>query len=181
MSRIALIWAPNVTAFPEKPVKYFAKFALAGCGVFILCAPAPAKDERVWTLSGLEEKKLDLIILNYGIPESDDAFGSFSCKPKSGVVTLFVAETSEKLKPGRSATATLSVGETQTKVAGKLLPNEEAGVPSFEGRLPANDPIFGAMAAGETLAAAIGPSKETAPLKGVADKVKKFVAACAKP
>ncbi|WP_370568536.1 hypothetical protein [Methylocystis sp. Sn-Cys] len=158
-----------------------ARFALANCALFVLCAPAPAKDERVWTLSGLEEKKPDLIYLNYGVPETDDSFGAFRCKPKSGDVTFFVSETSEKLKPGKSATAALSIGEVQTKIAGKLLPNEEAGVPSFEGRLPANDPIFEAMATGETLAAIIGPSKQTAPLKGAAEKVKKFIAACAKP
>jgi hypothetical protein len=162
-------------------VKNYAKFVLAGCGVFILCAPAPAKDERVWTLSGLEEKKPDQIYLNYGVPESDDSFGAFRCKPGSGVVTLFIAETSEKLKPGKSATAILSVGELQTRIAGKLVPNEEAGVPSFQGRLPATDPIFDAMAAGETLTAAVGPSKETAPLKGATEKVKKFTAACSKP
>lgn len=162
-------------------MKNYAKFVLAGCSVFILCAPAPAKDERVWTLSGLEEKKPDQIYLNYGVPESDDSFGAFRCKPGSGVVTLFIAETSEKLKPGKSATAILSVGELQTKIAGKLVPNEEAGVPSFQGRLPAADPIFDAMAAGETLTAAVGPSKETAPLKGAAEKVKKFTAACSKP
>lgn len=61
------------------------------------------------------------------------------------------------------------------------MPNEEAGVPSFQGRLPATDPIFDAMATGETLAAAVGPSKQTAPLKGVGEKMKKFVGACAKP
>lgn len=158
-----------------------ARFALANCAFFILCAPAPAKDERVWTLSGLEEKKPDLIFLNYGVPETDDSFGAFRCKPQSGVVTFFVSETSEKLKPGKSATASLSIGEVRTKIAGKLLPNEEAGVPSFEGRLPATDPIFEVMATGETLAAVVGPSKQTAPLKGAAEKVTKFIAACAKP
>lgn len=162
-------------------MKFYAKLALTSCGVFTLFAPAWAKDARVWTLSGLEEKKPDLIYLNYGVPETDDSFGAFRCKPQSGVVMLFISETSEKLKPGKSATASLSVGEVQTKVAGKLMPNEEAGVPSFQGRLPATDPIFDAMATGETLAAAVGPSKQTAPLKGAAEKVEKFVAACAKP
>lgn len=158
-----------------------ARFALANCAFFILCAPAPAKDERVWTLSGLEEKKPDLIFLNYGVPETDDSFGGFSCKPKSGVVAFFLTETSAKLKPGKAATAALSIGDVQAKIAGKLLPNEEAGVPSFDGRLPANDPIFEAMTTAETVTAVVGPSKQTAPLKGAAEKVTKFIAACAKP
>jgi hypothetical protein len=61
------------------------------------------------------------------------------------------------------------------------MPNEDAGVPSFEGTLPAGDPIFAAMSAGGTLAVAVGPARETAPLKGAADKFEKFAAACAKP
>ncbi|MCC3244964.1 hypothetical protein LG047_06450 [Methylocystis sp. WRRC1] len=140
-----------------------------------------AADERVWTLSGVEEKKPDSIYLGYGVPETDDSFGGFSCKPGSGEVKLWISETSEKLKPGKSATAILSVDETRAKVAGKLMPNEEAGVPSFEGRLPANDPIFAALAGGETLAVAVGPSKQTAPLKGAAEKFRRFAEKCAKP
>jgi hypothetical protein len=143
--------------------------------------PANAREERVWTLSGLEEKKPDSISLAYAVPESDYVTFIFSCKPKSGEVSLVVAETSVKLKPGKKATAELSVRETRASAAGKLTPNEEAGAPSFEGRLPASDPIFAAMAAGGTLAVAVGPSRETAPLKGAADKIGKFAAACAKP
>ena len=121
-------------------------FALAGVLSFLglsgLCAQT---DQRVWTLGGLEEKNADSIYLGYGVPESDDSLGSFTCAPGSGLVKIWIAETSDKLKAGDKATAILSVGEKTAKVAGKLVPNEEAGVPSFEGRLPAKDPIFAAM------------------------------------
>jgi len=142
---------------------------------------ARAADERVWTLSGVEEKKADAIVLTYGAPETDDSLGGFSCAPGSGLVKLWIAETSVKLRPGKSATAILSVGETSAKVAGKLMPNEEAGVPSFEGQLPANEPIFAALASGATLTVAVGSSKQTAPLKGAARKFTQFAAKCARP
>lgn len=157
------------------------KRALAICATLgALCGAAQAKEERVWTLEGLQEKKPDSVTLAYSVPESDYITLVFSCKPKSGAVDVFISETSAKLKPGKKATATLAVGETKTTTAGKLLTNEDAGAPSFEGSLPASDPIFAAMAGGGTLAMTVGPSKDTVTLKGAAEKAKKFSAACAK-
>ncbi|WP_210332716.1 hypothetical protein [Methylosinus sp. H3A] len=148
---------------------------------FLVAAPlAAAQQGRVWTFS-VDETKPGRAYLNYGLPESDDSFGGFHCERRSGFATLFIAETSERLKAGARVTALLAVGATQAKVAGKLLPNEEAGVPSFEGRLSVSDPIFEAMAAGETLVATIAPSKQSAPLTGAAEKLRKFITACAKP
>jgi hypothetical protein len=150
---------------------------LSFLGLSGLCAQT---DQRVWTLGGLEEKNADSIYLGYGVPESDDSLGSFTCTPGGGVVKIWIAEISAKLKAGGKTTAILSVGEKAAKVAGKLVPNEEAGVPSFEGSLPAKDPIFAAMAGGETLDIAVGGTKRSAPLANAAEKFKKFAAACAK-
>lgn len=155
--------------------------ALAGVLSLIAVSGLSAQtDARVWTLGGLEEKDADSIYLGYGVPESDDSLGSFTCAPGSGVVKIWVAETSDKLKAGDKTTAILSVGQKTAKVAGKLVPNEEAGVPSFEGSLQVKDPIFAAMTSGETLNISIGGAQHTAPLADAADKFKKFTAACAK-
>jgi len=157
------------------------KFALAGfLYVLALSGLCAQTDQRVWTLGGLEEKDADSIYLGYGVPETDDSLGSFTCAPGSGVVKIWIAETSVKLKAGDKAAAIFSVGEKSAKVAGKLVPNEEAGAPSFEGRLPAKDPIFAAMADGQTLDVAIGGAKRSAPLADASEKFKKFAAACAK-
>lgn len=156
-------------------------FALAGVlSVLALSGVGAQTAQRVWTLGGLEEKDADSIYLGYGVPESDDSLGSFTCAPGSGVVKVWIAETSDKLKAGDKATAIFSVGDKKSKVAGKLIPNEEAGVPSFEGSLPAKDPIFAAMTGGETLNIAIGGAQRTAPLADATEKFKKFAAACAK-
>ncbi|TLG78736.1 hypothetical protein [Methylocystis sp. B8] len=155
--------------------------ALAGVLSLIALSGVSAQtDARVWTLGGLEDKDADSIYLGYGVPESDDSLGSFTCAPGSGVVKIWVAETSDKLKAGDKATATLSVGQKTAKVAGKLVPNEEAGVPSFEASLQTKDPIFAAMTSGETLNISIGGAQRTAPLADAAEKFKKFTAACAK-
>jgi hypothetical protein len=146
---------------------------------FFGIASAAAQQGRIWSFS-LDEAKPPMAFLGYGVPESDDSFGGFHCDAHSGAATLFVSETDGKQKAGKAATAILAVGDTQTKIAGKLVPNEEAGVPSFEGKIVADDPIFAAMARGETLVVTIGGARQSAPLKGVAAMVGKFVEACKK-
>lgn len=159
------------------------KRKLAFAGALILAALSGVRAEpngRVWILGGLEDKNADSIYLGYGTPESDDSVVSFTCAPESGVMKIWISETSDKAKAGEKATALLAVGATKAKAAGKLMPNEEAGVPSFEGRLPAKDPIFTAMATGETLDLSVGSAKHSTPLAGDSDKFRKFAAACAK-
>lgn len=169
---------------PMNKRTYLAGAMVCGALAVATVGTAPiarAADERVWTLGGIEDKNADSIYLGYGVPETDDSFGSFTCKPGGGSVKVWIAETNQKLKPGKPATAVLSAGGVKTRVAGKLMPNEEAGVPSFEGSFKANDPIFAQMLNGGTLEVVVGPSKQTAPLSGAAEKFKKFAAACVKP
>jgi len=154
------------------------KFALAFSAI---AWPARAKDDRVWILSGLEAKSPSEIYLTYAVPETDDMFGAFSCKPGSGAVVFSLYATSAKLKAGKDAVASLSVGGVRAKVRGRLTANEEAGVPGFEGRLPDGAGILRAMAEGGMLAATVGPSRQTASLTGAAEKVRKFAAACDRP
>ncbi|WP_246659737.1 MULTISPECIES: hypothetical protein [Methylosinus] len=141
-------------------------------------SPATAQG-RVWDYR-FDAGEPPMAYLGYGVPETDDTLGGFHCEAHSGAVTVFISETDGKQKAGKAATAIFAVGETQTKIAGKLAPNEEAGVPSFEGRIAADDPIFAAMARGDKLVVTIGGSKQSAPLNGVAGKVEKFVEACRK-
>jgi hypothetical protein len=140
----------------------------------------PALGEtRVWTLT--QEMTPPRASLSYAVPETDDIFGDFRCTPGSGSVTFFLSTTSARLKPGRRATAMISVDAMRARVQGKLLPNEEAGVPSFEGRIDARHPLLAALENGKTLTVVVGPSKQSAPLAGQSEKFGKFVAVCAKP
>jgi hypothetical protein len=168
-----------------EPMTQYAKLSLIALALLaalatVQLAQAAPPDEHIWMLNGLEEKKPTQISLSYGVPESDNTMSSFSCKAGSGDVEVWVLETSDKLKAGKKARAVFSVGETKSTVAGALMPNEDAGVPSFKGKMPAIDPLFAAMAQGKELVMTVGPSKQTAPLKGAAEKITKFIAACAK-
>lgn len=159
---------------------------LAVVAATLVALPAQAKkvepDGPFWHVTGLEAKKPKVIGLDYSVPESDYLVGGFSCTVGSGVVDVWISETSDKLKPGKKATAVLAVGETKASVTGKLLVNEDAGAPSFDGTstLSTSDPIFTALSTGKELVVTIGPSKDTLPLKGVAAELKKFLAACTK-
>lgn len=160
----------------------YAKLSLVVLALLatVQLAQAAPPDEHVWMVYGLEEKQPTEISLTYGVPESDDTMSSFVCKVGSGAVEVWVLETSAKLKAGKKASAVFSVDETKSTVAGALMPNEEAGVPSFKGKMPATDPLFAAMAQGKDLVVTIGPSRQTAPLKGAAEMIARFIAACAK-
>lgn len=159
-----------------------ARFALAIGAGLAAAAAAQAEDAgRVWSLSGADARKGQPVYFGYGVPDSDDTLAAFSCDAGAGRARLFVAETSVKLKPGRPARATLAAGDARAEVPGKILPNEEAGVPSFEGELDPRDPIFAAMAKAARLSVTVGPSRQSAPLDGVGDKAARFAQKCARP
>jgi hypothetical protein len=125
--------------------------------------------------------------LFYG-PETDDG-GEIDenlsivldCKLHSGVIGVFIAETSEALKPNPRINATLVAGSVRSSVPGKTIPNEDAGVPSFQGTLQATDPLLDALAGANSLSISVGASREQAPLKGIGNKSREFATLCRKP
>jgi hypothetical protein len=158
-----------------------AHYGMLAALLGMLAAPVAiaAESAQIWTLD--QGGKGERAILNYGTPESDETTLTFSCIPRSGKVRLFVGETSDKLKPGDKAKAILAAGGVKTQAQGKILANEMAGVPSFEGVIDARDALFSALAPAETLAVAVGPSQTAVPLKGLGDKAARFAQSCAKP
>jgi hypothetical protein len=61
------------------------------------------------------------------------------------------------------------------------LPNEEARTPSFQGTMPANDPLFATLLKERSLVFAVGPSRAQAPLQAMGDKADWFSRSCRKP
>src|SRR4051794_36288116 len=101
-------------------------------GLFLMMstgAQAQPEDKVTWRL----RTEANNAVLAYGIDNAEGTPIVFNCRAGSGAVGVFFSETSEAFKPGRSATATLTAGRVTAKMTGRLLPNEEAGVPSFEG------------------------------------------------
>lgn len=137
---------------------------------------AQAANPHSWSLS-----TTDGAFLTLGAPDSPEETDiSFSCEKPNGKVSVFVAETSEKFKPKQRASAVFSVGAVETKVAGKFMPNEDAGIASFQGEFSADDRIFEALRGSDRLTIGIGSWRHTFEPLGEDDKASKFAAACRK-
>src|SRR5690349_6168006 len=113
-------------------------FALVDAGTSVR---AESSEKRTWRLTVEANEPR----LQYGTDNAEDISIAFSCTAGRGRVEVFMAETSTGVKPRRAMTASLAAGSTTSKVRGKTMPNEEAGTPSFEGTMPANDPLFAAL------------------------------------
>jgi hypothetical protein len=119
-------------------------------------------------------------MLTYGGESPEDMAIALDCKLHSGVIGVFAAETSEALKPNRRINATLAAGSVRSSVPGKTVPNEDAGVPSFQGTLQATDPLLDALAGANSLSIDVGASHKQVPLKGIGNKSREFVTLCRK-
>lgn len=140
----------------------------------------PSKTENEspgWHISGTENQ--EIAFLYYGAKENDELTElAFTCDRGTGKVELLIMETNEALKPGESACVDMSVGQTKSKLCGATLPNELAGVPSFEAIASINDPIISALEAKGQLTIMISGKKSSIPLTGIGNKVQQFKKLC---
>src|SRR5215204_5353071 len=153
---------------------------LALLGLFVLVDAstllrAEESEKRTWRLDA-DQPRLD-----YGTNNPEDTPIAFYCEAGRGLIDVWINETSNGVKPGRSMTASLTAGRTISKVRGKTLPNEEAGTPSFLGTQPANDPLLAALSKERILVFVVGPSRQQVPLRDIGDKAGRLSRLCQKP
>ncbi len=142
---------------------------------FAAIASASADDKPKWTMTSSSNE----ISLVYG-DGSEESDLVLSCKPRSNRVSLFIGETDASLKPKMQVTASVTVGAAKATVAGKAMPNELAGVPSFVGELSATDPVFDAMATAPMIALKVAKTAKDISLKTIGSKALAFSKACRK-
>lgn len=138
-------------------------------------ASAQPQPKPKWTM--MSDAKQVSLIYGDGSEESDLIF---SCKPRSDSVRIFVGETDASLKPNQKATTAFTAGGTSASVAGKTVPNELAGVPSFIGELAATDPLFDALGTAPAIAIKVAKTARSIPLKTMGSKAAAFSKACRK-
>ena len=131
-------------------------------------------EKRTWRLDA------DQTRLEYGTDNPEDTPIAFSCKPGRGPVDVWINETGKGVKANRSMVASLTAGRTTSKVRGKTLINEEAGSPSFQGTLPASDPLFATLSKERTLVLVVGPSRDQVSLRDIGNKADRFSRLCQK-
>jgi len=149
--------------------------ALAAMALFVATA-AQAKES--WSFSP-PRKDEPTATLTLGEPEGEESTAIFSCKAQSGRIVIFIGETDARLKPGRKIAATLSAETARLQIEGKLLANELAGVPSFEGEAAAADPFWEKVTG--DLVATVGASRVQLGRSKFADQLAKLRKACARP
>lgn len=148
---------------------------LALFSVVLSLASARADDKPKWTM--MSSSNQVTLVYGDGSEESDLVL---SCKPRSNNVRIFIGETDASLKPNMKVTASVTAGAAKATVAGKTVPNELAGVPSFVGELPATDPLFDAMAGAPAIALKVAKTAKDIPLKTIGSKALAFSKACRK-
>ena len=111
------------------------------------CCVRSNPEKRTWRLTVEQGEPR----LEYGTDNPEDTPIAFSCKPGRGPVDVWINETGKGVNANRSMVASLTAGRTTSKVRGKTLTNEEAGSPSFQGTLPASDPLFATLSKERTL------------------------------
>ena len=153
---------------------------LASLGLFVLVDAntplhAQGSERATWRLTEGDEPRL-----HYGTNNPENTPIAFSCTAGRGLVNIWINETSNGVKPGRSMTAWLTAGRTSSQVRGKTLPNEEAGTPSFQGTQPANDPLFATLSKERILIFVVGPSRQQVPLRDMGNKADRFSRLCKK-
>lgn len=137
---------------------------------------AEDSEKRTWRLTDeARQPRLD-----YGTNNPEDTPIAFNCEAGQGLVEVWINETSNGVKPGRSMTASLTAGRMISKVRGETLPNEEAGTPSFSGTLSATDPLFATLSKERTLIFVVGPSRSQVPLRDIGNKADRFSRLCQK-
>lgn len=136
---------------------------------------AEDSEKRTWRLDEANPPRLE-----YGTDNPEDTPIAFSCEAGRGLVDVWINETARGVKSNRSMTASLTAGRTTSKVRGKTLWNEEAGTPSFEGTLQANDPLFALLSKERALVFVVGRSRDRVPLQDIGDKADRFSRLCQK-
>lgn len=145
--------------------------------LFCLFVPATLaqEDGRAWTLSEREGR----MMLSFGTPESDDVMLTLSCSRGNGAVTVFVVAASEKLTPGETAEATLTIGKVRSTLRGGASVNMMDGIPSLSAVVGAAEPIFQALTGDAgVLAISVKGEVQRAPLRSLRANGAKFRTAC---
>ena len=127
--------------------------------LFLLAGTAAAQ-ERQWTLNASDQDAY----LIFGVPESDDVGISMWCSIKTGVVNVFVPEAGQTLAANKTVSMTLEAGTAKASFKGKTEVNEEAGNTSLEAEVPADHPIFAAIAKADRLRVRVGKDETVFPL-----------------
>ncbi len=154
----------------------------SAAAVWLSQTAAAQQPARVWTLEPADVTSDGRVRLSYGAPETDDTVIRFSCARGSGVVSVLILHTQQRMTRGDGATARLNADRTRWSIRGKILANDESLDESFAGSAASDPARFMKLAASEQLKLAVGRGPaQTVPLAGASNNFRRFSLLCAKP
>ncbi len=137
-----------------------AKRLIAALLIFASLSLNASAQERQWSLDAGD----DDAYLIFGVADSDDVGISLWCPIREGSVNIFVPETGAGVKAGQDVIMTLTAGGQTAELKGKAEDNLDAGIPSAEGNIAADHPIFAAMIKADRFRIKIGTIENVFPL-----------------
>lgn len=147
--------------------------ALAAIGLLALAAPAAAQQKMTWHTQEAD----DSAALVFGVPETDQAFVFFMCKPGAETITVQSLIGSKGLEKDAEARITLTAGGTKKTFTGKAIANEDSAAVDVEASGKMADLKAFAKATG-TLTIEVKGAKRAVSLAGLGAELAKFETAC---
>ena len=138
-----------------------------------LAAPAPGADEQQW---GFIEADGDARLF-YGVPDSGSLTIVFICEAERRHIEVVTTVLPRRPRTGQSVRTTLGNGALTARYDGKIGHTESEGFYSTASAAFA-PAILDVLKSGTTLTISVQDKRERVPLRGVADSLAKFEAAC---
>ena len=115
--------------------------------------------------------------LFYGVPDSGNLTIAFMCEARPKGITVVSTVLPSKLRKGQSIRTTLSNGAATAAYGGKLGHSESEGF-YFAASTAAEPKVVDILKSGKSLTISVPGKRERVPLRGVADPLARFEAAC---
>jgi hypothetical protein len=116
--------------------------------------------------------------LFYGFPDSDVGTLSVICNTVRKKLLIIVLVLPPRAKAGQRVRITLTAGASSSAYDGKVVRDRIHGGRYIEAPAPADTRIFDLLKLSQSLTIAVSSTRETVPLKNIADPIAKMEKAC---
>jgi hypothetical protein len=128
--------------------------------ILFLLAQNAAAQEREWSLDTNSKDAF----LTLGVPNTDDVGASFWCNVGSGSISIFIPRVHTAMLENETRKVKLSAGDQSAVFDAAASRADDASLPSLEGRLESQNPVFQAMAVADYFVVEIDGETKSFPL-----------------
>jgi hypothetical protein len=149
--------------------------ALIGlCLMVLFGSAAGAQEARTWMFNF----ESDMAVLQYGLPDSDDAPLVIECEPAKKTMQITQSVGTGDLVPGRPVRIKFASAAASVEYPGQAVASETDGTINVEVMAAMDHKLIAVLKGGPTLTVDVAGSAQTIPLKDAAPHVAEFERAC---